>query len=115
MTVFSGLFFHAIQPIVIVVSLIYSFFVFPLHILISVYILVYLYYLIISVFLFVTFILLVSERKKQDLEMWYVLPFMPFYSVFLKFVATVAIFTEFFIKSHRDSTMAPAWINNKAK
>ncbi|MEY8714965.1 glycosyltransferase [Francisella philomiragia] len=114
-TVFSGLFFHAIQPIVIVVSLIYSFFVFPLHILISVYILVYLYYLIISVFLFVTFILLVSERKKQDLAMWYVLPFMPFYSVFLKFVATVAIFTEFFIKSHRDSTMAPAWINNKAK
>ncbi|MBK2108806.1 glycosyltransferase family 2 protein [Francisella tularensis] len=114
-TVFSGLFFHAVQPIVIVISLIYSIFVFPINVIIPIYIAVYLYYLAISIFLFITFILLVSERKKQDLAMWYVIPFMPFYSVFLKFVATVAIFSEFFIKTHRDSSMAPAWVNKKAK
>lgn len=114
-TIFSGLFFHAIQPIVIVISLIYSIFVFPVHVIVPIYITVYIYYLVISVFLFITFILLVSERKKQDLAMWYVLPFMPFYSIFLKFVATVAVLSEFFIKTHRDSTMAPTWVNKKVK
>ncbi|WP_236939884.1 hypothetical protein [Francisella uliginis] len=62
-----------------------------------------------------TFIILVSERKKQDLAMWYVIPLMPFYSIFLKFVATVAVLSEVFIKTHRDSTMAPTWVNKKVK
>lgn len=114
-TVFSGLFFHAVQPIVIVTSLVYSVFAFPMHVIISIYILVYFYYLVINIFLFITFILLVSERKKQDLAMWYVLLLMPIYTVFLKFVATAAILSEFFIKTHRDSSMAPTWVNKKVK
>ncbi|WP_150466658.1 glycosyltransferase family 2 protein [Francisella sp. SYW-9] len=114
-TVFSGLFFHAVQPIAIVISLIYSMIIFPFYIIIPIYIAVYFYYLVITAFLFMTFIVLVSERKKQDLAMWYMIPLMPFYSIFLKFVATVAVLSELFIKTHRDSTMAPTWINKKVK
>ncbi|MED7820114.1 MULTISPECIES: glycosyltransferase family 2 protein [unclassified Francisella] len=114
-TVFSGVFFHAVQPIVIVISLIYSIIIFPIYIVIPIYVAVYFYYLFITIFLYMTFIILVSERKKQDLSTWYVIPLMPFYSVFLKFVATVAILSEFFIKTHRDSTMAPTWVNKKVK
>ncbi|MED7787499.1 glycosyltransferase [Francisella sp. 19X1-34] len=114
-SVFSGLFFHAVQPIAIVVSLIYSMIIFPIYIIIPIYIAVYFYYLVITAFLFMTFIILVSERKKQDLAMWYMIPLMPFYSIFLKFVATVAVLSEFFIKTHRDSTMAPTWVNKKVK
>lgn len=114
-TVFSGLFFHAVQPIAIVVSLIYSIIIFPIYIIIPIYITVYFYYLIISAFLFIIFVILVSERKKQDLAMWYVIPLMPFYSIFLKFVATVAVLSELFIKTHRDSSMAPTWVNKKVK
>ncbi|AXA33223.1 glycosyltransferase family 2 protein [Francisella adeliensis] len=112
-TLFSGLFFHAVQPIVIVISLIYTAFMFPVHVIVPVYVAVYIYYLVLNFALFITFILLVSERKKEDAKLWYVLFVMPFYSVFLKFVATVATFSEFFIKSHKDSTMAPTWVNKK--
>lgn len=114
-TVFSGLFLHAVQPIVIVLSLIYTAFIFPLRIILPIYAAVYIYYVVLNFALYITFILLVSERRKQDLKLWYVIFLMPFYSVFLKFVSSVAVLSEFFIKTHRDSTMAPAWVNKKVK
>lgn len=111
--VFSGIFLHTIQPIALVVSLIYVVCKFPPYVYISVYFVVYLYYLVTNIVFYVTYIVLVSERKKHDLRLWYIVFLMPLYSMFSKCVAAVAILSEVFIRTHRDSTMAPAYVNKK--
>jgi cellulose synthase/poly-beta-1,6-N-acetylglucosamine synthase-like glycosyltransferase len=112
---FSGIFLHTIQPMVIVLSLLYVLFKFSPHIVISIYFIAYLYYLVTNIVFYVTYIILVSERKRQDLRLWYIIFIMPFYSMFSKCVATVAILSEIFIRTHRDSTMAPVYVNKKVK
>lgn len=82
---------------------------------IAVTILVYLYYLIIGTIMYALFLLLVSERPRQDFAMMGWVFVMPFYQQFMRFMATFFILNEMIFKGHKDSTMAPWWVIRRTK
>ena len=73
----------------------------------------YLYYLVVSAVMFIFYWLLVSERKRYDLQFVPYLLFKPFYHLVLRMWSAVALLSEIILKTHRDSPMAPAWVNRK--
>lgn len=73
----------------------------------------YLYYLVVSVVMFAVYWLLISERKRYDLQFVPFLLVKPFYHLILRMWSAVAILSEMILKTHRDSPMAPAWVNRK--
>lgn len=114
-TLWSGLLMSVVLPFVIVASLMYSLLTLNLYVFLGVLILVYLYYLAITLILYLVYWVFISERKLYDVSYLLVVPLLPIYNICLKFVTAIAIFTEILIRSHRDSTMAPSWVNKKSR
>lgn len=112
-TIISGLLMQAIIPMVISAGLIYSFIMFPLPFFVAILSVVYVYYLVILTIFYLIFIILVSELKKQDIKLCWVLLLMPIYNTIMKFVTSFAIISEIFLKTHKGSNMAPDWVNKK--
>jgi cellulose synthase/poly-beta-1,6-N-acetylglucosamine synthase-like glycosyltransferase len=115
MMVWSGVIMNAVLPVVIILNLAYLFFTKPFVIFLSVLILTYVYYLFINIFLFFLNIVFVSERKMYDLQFLIIIPLMPFYTMMIKFFTTAGLISEILVKSHKDSSMAPPWVNKKVK
>ncbi|WP_119343001.1 glycosyltransferase family 2 protein [Facilibium subflavum] len=111
----SGLIMHMVLPFLIIFSFVYLALFYHLSFIAVVFLLTYLYYLVINTLLYSIFIVFVSERKKSDLGYFPLLVFMPFYMAIVKVIACIALLAEILIKSHKDSTMAPSWINRKVK
>ena len=50
-----------------------------------------------------------------DLQFILFLPLLPFYIMMIKFFTTTGLVAELLIKSHKDSSMAPPWVNKRIK
>ncbi len=74
----------------------------------------YIYYLCLSFIMFMIFIILISERKKQDFVLLPYLFLFPFYQYITKLWVIVSIFLEFIFKNHLSSNMAPYWVMKKS-
>lgn len=110
-----GLYYQLTLPFVIVFYTIFMIFMFDKSIIFAVAIMVYIYYLIINIILYLFFLLLVSERPRQDFLLGGWLLLMPFYQQFLRFMAMFFILNEMIFKSHQESSMAPWWVIRKTK
>ncbi len=115
MSMWTGLFFQLVMPIVIILYTIVALIVYPLSLILAIWLLVHLLYLLITLVLFVTYIALVSDRKGQDLKLGVYLPLFPGFMFVLRVWSGLAILKEIFLKSHLDSSMAPWWVLKRTK
>ncbi|PIE59195.1 MAG: N-acetylglucosaminyltransferase [Desulfobulbus propionicus] len=114
-SVWTGLFFQLVMPMVIISSTIVMFSIYPLYLFLAVWLLVYLVYFAITTGLFLTYLFLVSERKIQDLKLGVYLPFFPGFMFILRIWNGLAVLKEISLKSHLDSSMAPRWVLKRTK
>lgn len=102
-------------PFIVLLYSILLFLQYSLTVVVAVNILVYCYYLLTGLIMYVLFLLLVSERPRQDAKMigWVFL--MPIYQQFMRYMATIFILNEIIFKGHKDSSMAPWWVIKRTK
>ena len=81
----------------------------------AVWLFVYVFYFFITTCLWLMAVTMVSERKKEDLELVWCLPFMPLFTFATRVWSAVATLDEIFNKIHLDSSMAPWWVLKKTK
>ncbi len=113
--VWYGLYFQLILPFVVLCYTTLIFIQFPLHAILAMFIMLYGYYLLVTVVMFLLFLLLVSERPKDDSRFlgWLILN--PGYNLIMRFMAFFFIMNEIIFKGHQDSSMAPWWVIRKTK
>ncbi len=77
MTMWTGLFFQLVMPLIIVIYSVVIFTLYPPYFILAVWPMVYMVYLGILTVIFVTYVTLVSERKLQDWQLAPLLPIVP--------------------------------------
>ncbi|MGH8653882.1 MAG: hypothetical protein ACREYE_17690 [Gammaproteobacteria bacterium] len=75
----------------------------------------HLFYLLVTLLFFVQYLLLLSERPRQDLQLAWCIVLFPGIAFATCVWCGVATFSERFLKSHLDSSMAPWWVLRKTK
>ncbi|MDX2346271.1 MAG: glycosyltransferase [Legionella sp.] len=113
--VWYGLYFQLILPFVVICYTILIAIKFPIHAILAMFIMLYGYYLIVTFAMFFLFLLLVSERPKDDSRFIKWLVFNPGYNLIMRFMAFFFIMNEILFKGHEDSSMAPWWVIRKTK
>ncbi len=110
-----GLYFQLILPFIIICYLIYISIKFSHHAIIGLFLMLYFYYLTITFAMFFLFLLLVSERPKADRRFIPWLFLSPVYNFMMRIMSFFFIMNEILFKGHKDSSMAPWWVNRKTK
>ena len=118
--VFTGLFWYnilycVVSPSITFLSFLFFFLFFKnaLPHIAAVGLFLYLYYCITALILYTIYLVLVSERKKEDLKLLWLIPLYPFYQYTIRFVTVIAIIIEIFLQTHKNSGMAPWWVLKK--
>lgn len=116
---FNGLlismFTNIVLPFMVFVYTFWLFIVFPSDYAIALLLAVYSFYLIMTCLLYIIGIAFVSERKREDLSRFGLIPFMPLFLFAAKINTLLAVLWEWIGKGHKDSSMAPWWVLRKNK
>ena len=115
MIVWNGLFFQIIMPFLIVFYTAFIAVVLPPPFFAALLFFVYAAYLAVSLVLFSLFLILLSERRKEDVKLLLILPIFPFFSFMIRVWSAVASLKEIVQEAHLDSSMAPWWVLRKTK
>ena len=75
----------------------------------------YLIYLGIALLFFLVYLSMLSERRKEDIKLAWVIPIVPFFTLALRVWNALSTLKEMITKSHLDSSMAPWWVLQKTK
>jgi poly-beta-1,6-N-acetyl-D-glucosamine synthase len=110
-----GLYFQLALPFIVLLYTIILLIKYNLAVVIAISILIYGYYLIVLIMMFLLFLLVVSERPKQDVLLFPWLFLMPFYQQIMRISAAFFILNEIIFKGHNDTSMAPWWVIRKTK
>ena len=113
--VWYGLYFQLILPFIVLCYTALIAIKFPLNAILSMFVMLYFYYLTVTISMFILFLLLVSERVKDDSRFIGWLLFNPLYNMVMRFMAFFFIMNEIIFKGHKDSSMAPWWVIKKTK
>lgn len=111
----TGLLFQVVMPVVVVIYTAYLFIAYPLGVVAGTMALVYLFYLAAMVILFLVFVLLLSERPRQDLLLVFWLPLVPIFAFANRIHGAFSALWEIFGLGHQDTNMAPWWVTKKSK
>jgi cellulose synthase/poly-beta-1,6-N-acetylglucosamine synthase-like glycosyltransferase len=115
MQMWTGLFFQLVMPFIIIFYTMYVFVLYSVGFVLAVWVLVYLVYLGITLLFFLAYISMLSERRKDDIKLSWVIPLVPFFTFALRVWNALATLKEMITKSHLDSSMAPWWVLQKTK
>jgi len=115
MQLWTGIFFQLVMPFIILIYSMYVFTIYSAGFVLGVWAMVYLFYMCITLLFYVMYITMLSERRKMDLGMIWLIPLMPFYTFLLRVWNALATLKEMTLKSHLDSSMAPWWVLRKTK
>lgn len=115
MLMWTGLLFQIVLPLVIIIYTTYIFVVYPASFVFGVLLFIYSFYVLITVLFFLEYIVLVSERPREDLRFAWCLPLFPVLAFASRVWCGVAGLSEMLLKSHLDSSMAPWWVLRKTK
>jgi len=77
--------------------------------------LIYVVYLGIAATLYALFLLLVSERPRQDLRLLAVVPLFPLFSFAARSWSALAILNEAWRDAHEETSMAPWWVLRRTR
>ncbi len=115
MTLVAGLFFQLVLPFLIVVYSIAMLILLPMPLVIALVVLIYSLYLFMTIIIYLVGLMLVSERRRQDLRMLVVVPIFPLFMFGLRCWGVLCTLNEVFRRSHEESSMAPWWVLKKGK
>lgn len=108
-------FSNIVVPFLVFVYTVWLFLYYKMDFAIALLTFVYLFYLLLLTGFYLFSVIMVSERKQEDLSRVVFLPLMPIFQLLEKFNTLIAVLWEFFGKGHKDSSMAPWWILRKTK
>lgn len=111
----TGMLFQLVMPFIILFYSIFVFLIYDPGFVLAVWLFVYVFYFFITTCLWLMAVTMVSERKKEDIELAWCLPFMPLFTFATRVWSAVATLDEIFNKIHLDSSMAPWWVLKKTK
>ncbi len=114
MTLLSGFFFQLVLPFIILSYSLMALFMLPPASLAGLFVLIYGFYFLLTVLLFAAFMLMISERPRQDLRLLWVLPIFPLFMFVMRCWSALAMLNEAFRRGHEESSMAPWWVLKKA-
>ena len=77
--------------------------------------LIYIFYLLLTTLQYVLYLLLLSDRVRQDLAEAWVLPIFPLFQFVMRLWSALALANQFLNRAHLDSAMAPYWVLKKGK
>ncbi len=115
MTLVAGLFFQLVLPFMIVIYSIAMLILLPLPVVAVIFAFIYFLYLLMTLLIYLVGLMLVSERRKQDLRMLAIMPIFPLFMFALRCWGVVCTLNEMFRRSHEESGMAPWWVLKKGK
>jgi cellulose synthase/poly-beta-1,6-N-acetylglucosamine synthase-like glycosyltransferase len=113
--VWTGLMFQIFTPLLIIAYTAYVCLAMSAQKIVFIFTLVYFFYLFLSIVFFAAFVLMISERPKEDIQLFPVLPLFGLYLFWARLVNGFAVIWEIISKSHLDSSMAPWWVLKKSK
>lgn len=77
---------------------------------IGVTMLVYSFYFILTTVQFVLFLILLSERPREDARLAPTILVMPLFMIAIRMWSVVAAVHEWFNRAHQDTSMGPHWV-----
>lgn len=110
-----GLFFQIIMPFVIVLYILYMAMTLPVTSILVIMLLIYFFYLFLTALQYGLYLLLLSERVREDLAAAWVLPVFPLFQFATRLWSALALSNQFLNRAHLDSAMAPYWVLKKGK
>ena len=113
--IWYGILFQIVMPFAIVIYTAYMAVTLSLHIFILSMVLVYLFYLSMILIQFSFYLLILSDRKREDCAAFFVLPLYPLFQFVARVWSAYAILNQIINKGHLDSAMAPYWVLKKGK
>ena len=113
--VWTGLLFQLALPFLVVSYTGYVFLVYPPAVMLGVLAFVYLFYALLAYAMYVEYLLLYSERKRQDLELAWLVLLLPGFAFITRCWNAIATLMEIFTKAHLESSMAPTWVLRRTK
>ena len=114
-TVIITYFMQIILPFVITFYTVYLFYVFPGAYVIALFFIVYLFYVFALFIYLLLYVLLISDRLKEDIIYFFYIPLFPFFAFASRINAAFAIAHSVLNKSHLDSNMAPWWVLRRGR
>ena len=111
----TGLFLQLVMPFIIIFYSMYVFALYSAGFVLAVWVLVFLVYLAITLLFYLVYLSMLSERRKEDIKLIWVIPLVPFFTFALRVWNALATLKEMITKSHLDSSMAPWWVLQKTK
>jgi biofilm PGA synthesis N-glycosyltransferase PgaC len=111
----NGLFFQLVTPFLIVIYTLFCLTTLPFRLFLLVTTLIYLLYFSITLTSYLFFLLMVSDRPKEDLKLAVVLPIFPFFTFAQRCWGVVCTLNEVLRRGHEESTMAPWWVLKRGR
>lgn len=113
--IWYGVSFQVVMPFLIVLYTLYLTQTQTPPVFIGTMMLIYAFYLWLTIFQFFMYVVLLSERPRQDISLTWLLPIFPMFMFVTRLWSAIAILNEWFNKGHLDSSMAPWWVLKKDK
>lgn len=110
-----GLFFQIIMPFAIVLYVLYMALTLPVVAILLIMLLIYFFYLLLTAVQYGLYLLLLSDRIREDLAAAWVLPIFPLFQFAMRLWSALALANQFLNRAHLDSAMAPYWVLKKGK
>ncbi|MDO6386571.1 glycosyltransferase [Uliginosibacterium sp. 31-12] len=115
MLMWTGVYFQLVMPFIIVGATLWLVWSLPWPVLLAVLGLTYLFYTLLTGTLFLSYLLLLSERRRQDWPYLAFVPLFPFFTFASRVWNAFATLAELVTRQHLDSSMAPWWVLRKTR
>ncbi len=112
-TIIGVYFFQIVMPFVITIYSILVIIFLPLDYLIVITLIIYIFYFAMLLFFYLVYMLLISDRVKEDIQYLIYLPMFLIFTFAARVNAAIALLHSIVNKSHLDSNMAPWWVLKK--
>lgn len=115
MTLLNGFFFQLVLPFLIVGYVVLGLLLLPAASMVYLALLIYGLYFVMALVLHSVYLLMVSERPRQDMQLLPMVVFFPLFMFALRVWTVVATCNEVFRRGHEESSMAPWWVLKRGR
>ncbi|RRJ84193.1 glycosyltransferase family 2 protein [Aestuariirhabdus litorea] len=109
-TLAYGVLQNVLLPLLAVVFILYLLLAYPINFVGALMSVLYILYLLVCTLFFAVYLLLISERSRDDFMMIKWLPLYPLYQFFMRLITAFAMINETVRRGHEESSMAPWWV-----
>jgi len=110
-----GVIFQVVMPFMIALYTVFLFIAYPAPIVLGTMLLIYVFYFLLTLAQLLLYLALLSDRPKDDLRAFWILPIFPAFQFCVRLWSAAANLNQIFNAGHLDSAMAPLWVLRKGK